>query len=121
MTDKFEDFDITISEETFHHIKIIMSHPDMDYLGVIEITDLSKCPGFQQKYGEKRKSVPIIHIHKGFLFHSRDIIFNSFNLDNEYSDVCIWLENYYGIKVNTEERTFTIMNTKDGSRKVIGY
>lgn len=121
MFEKFEDFNITISEETFHQIKIVISHPEMDYLGLIEITELSKCPGFKQKYGETRKEVPIIHIHKGLLSHSRDIIFNSFNLDNEYSDVCIWLENYYGIKVNTEERTFTIMNTKDGSRKVIGY
>jgi len=121
MTEKFDDFDITISEPSSNQIKIIIYHPEIDYIGVIDITELSKCPGFRKLYKESRKEVPIIHIQKGLLSCARDISFNSFSMDTEYRDVVIYLENYYIIGINVEQRTFTIDNTKDGYEKVIKY
>ena len=114
------DFGYTINviRESYYTAKIILSNRNSDYYGVIDILELHKAPGFQPKYGESRKQVPIIHLHKGILQSAKDVTFNNVNLDNEYNDLAIWFTDGCGLSINVEDEIMVLFD-KDGSRRTI--
>ena len=66
--------------------RIIVEHPSFDYMGQIEV-DL---PTKVNRLPDNRKTVPTMHLSRGILRHSKDIVFNStLFLSGRYYDLLI--------------------------------
>lgn len=94
------ELSIKKTDDLGHKYNLIIQHPDMNYIGKVEVVLLDAAPVFQAKWPVERQHTPSFTFTLGILQSMQSLTFNNW-FNNFYYDACFYLrENATGIAIN---------------------